>query len=179
MGLLAGVLLIGLIDPAWSKQGPSSLAALLRESEVVIQGRVESARLEERGQSGKATVRVVKVYRGAYENSTIVIRWSEASEDQRVPLVGEDRLLFLRRRSDGSYTGTQFGRSYWPLEMDDESGKLYTSYLSPIDLIEIDIDGLLKEVAIHVPGGYCGNKTIKVSAIFLEDIMRVLSDPIN
>jgi hypothetical protein len=161
--------------PALAELEQTKLTGLLKESELIIRARVIEASLDGNGYSGHARLQVQEVYRGAYGEATITVRWAAEVHDQRIDRVDETRLLFLKKNKDGSYNGAQYGRSYWPLAADHETGRAATIYVYPINMIEIDIPGALKETSVFPPTFPLESKRVKLPVIFLEDIVRIIS----
>jgi hypothetical protein len=91
----------------------SSFAKLLRESELICRARVvEVAVAEER--SGHVVVECIAVLKGERPPGPIRIDYTGEVHDMVIDKKGEERLLFLKK-VDGRWTGTHYGRSYWPL----------------------------------------------------------------
>jgi len=170
---VAALVLVGR-DPAEGKLEPSTLSDLLRESNLIIEGRVIRASLDEGGKEGEAVLRIQHVYVGDYRRETISIRWSGAEHDQRISDIGESRLLFLKKVSEGSYTGAQYGRSYWPITYEMESRRAVTIYVYPMTHIDIDIPGVLKEASVFFPDLPSKQNPVTVPVVFIDDILRLL-----
>ena len=158
---LVALLVFLLPGAASARLAPSSFTKLVKESELIIEA--APIRVERTGMSaGQATLRVLRVLRGKYAKPEITIRWGDEVHDQQIPSIELDRLLFLKRGKDG-YTGTHYGRSYWPFtsrvfdprkaDLDSASrGFLYTYPLSMVKLTRRQRSALLQPEK-ETPGG--------------------------
>lgn len=140
---------------ALAKLATSSFGNLVRDSELILRATVTATDERTRGR-GSAVLAVKAVYKGEYSAGTLTIRWTSEVHDQRITGVGADRLLFLKRGKDGGYTGTQYGRSYWPIESPSSASE-FVRYEYPTDMVR-DVPHILK-----------GNR------IALQDLVAVFS----
>jgi hypothetical protein len=119
--------------PAEAKLAPSTLADLLDESELIAHVTVTEATAE------YAVLEVVEVLKGTKPDQPIRIEF-RSEEHEQTMAAKDERLVFLRKRQGtGTWTGTHYGRSYWPLAL--TAGKkpgLATPYIYPTTKIELD-----------------------------------------
>ncbi len=158
-----------------AKLAPSKLSELLHDSDLILDALVMRARLTDLGFGGNAELRIKKVYKGEYKEAMITIHWSHGKHDQRIRTIGETRLLFLKRLDDGTYTGTQYGRSYWPVKSDSEDRRAFTPYIYPTDLIKIDLPGLLKSANVISDMKDGKVEKSQVEALFIEDVLGIVA----
>lgn len=160
---------IALISAAMGSLEPSKLTDLIADSDVIVHAVTVEAKLRppERGQ---AVLEVKRIYKGVVDSRTITIKWEWEAHDQKILEVGQDRLLFLTRRSDGSLTGTHYGRSYWPLYEDWSTKKLVAPYSWPTDYVDTGSNGLVKPADIWIREFPSDRNPVRVIAVFVEDI---------
>jgi len=91
----------------------SSFSSLIKQSELILEGSV--IKIERIGLlGGSATIKVFRVFAGQYDKPEITITWGGEVHDQAIESMTTDRLLFLKKTQEGIYTGSHYGRSYWP-----------------------------------------------------------------
>jgi len=136
-------------NDAISSLALTKLSDLISSSGVIVRGRVvRSEVIAPRG--GTSTVEVEEVYRGKIASKTFSISWGKEVEDQSLDRVGEERLFFLRRDPSGTFHGTHYGRSYWPLVQDYDNHRIVTPYLGRLTYLDLDISGLIVKTKIRV-----------------------------
>jgi len=117
MARAAAVVAIVLGAVGWPRAAEARLAysqfsKLIRESELIVRGRVSEAHVEPGTLRGHAVIEVVSVLKGARPDGPIRIEFAGEVHDMLIDKAGDERLLFLRRE-DGKWIGTHYGRSYW------------------------------------------------------------------
>jgi hypothetical protein len=169
-------------SPAEAKLSMSELSGLLYESDVIMRAKVIQSSYAEKGPSGFAVLEVKETYKGLYTQRTIKIRWGNEEHDQQITTIGRQRLLFLKKREDGTYTGTHYGRSYWPLYMDPETIKRgpFIPYTYPTDKVDIDYPGLVEEANLRLlyESGF-SESSYPLKVIFLNNLVKKLDDIIE
>ena len=153
--------------PAAAKLAPSRFSALLAESELICLARVTEAGVDRHRRH--AVVEVTKVLKG--ERPTGAIRFDFRSEEheQLMTVVGEERLLFLKK-VDGKWTGTHYGRSYWPfVPAADPAVGPVTRVVYPIRMVRFEgrYARLLRPTRLPAGAGKvdAGEKMIPLSAV--------------
>lgn len=131
---------------ALARLAPTQFKKFISESEVILDATPMKAEWKEHS-SGFAEFRINRVMKGDYKEPSVQIVWSTEVHDQAIDNMGVDWILFLKKDKDGKYTGTHYGRSYWPLTtrvMDSEKGRSNlewdgrgTFYEYPITMLEI------------------------------------------
>jgi hypothetical protein len=125
-----------------AKLKPTTLDALIAESELILEA--SPRRIERMGMcAGEATLKVMRVIHGTYDRPEVQIKWSEEIHDQPIANLEQDWLLFLKKNDQGGYSGTHYGRSYWPFlwrvtdlnRADLDSSTRTLPYLSPLTLV--------------------------------------------
>lgn len=171
------VAILALVPPAHARLAHSRFSRLLRESELIVRVRVTEVQLEPRHESGHVLVEVLEAYKGTAPTSPIRISYDGEVHDQRMSVKGEERLLFLKRR-DGQWTGTHYGRSYWPLvpAADPDLG-LVSPFRYPTTMLKFEgrHRKLLRPArfAGPKPVDYPGEKIEKMIA--LSDVVRAIA----
>lgn len=99
-------------SPAAANLATSKFSELLADSELICLVRVTEAQVDRH--RGHAVIEVTKVLEDERPTGPIRFDFSGEEHDQLMTVVGEQRLLFLKK-VDGKWTGTHYGRSYWPL----------------------------------------------------------------
>ena len=61
----------------------------------------------------------------------VSVRWAREIHDQGMYHLQQETLLFLKRGKDGQFTGTHYGRSYWPVLM-SKSRVFVIPYVYPL-----------------------------------------------
>lgn len=108
------IILVVLLTPSicQARLSPTAFSQLVLNSDLILIG--APINIQRRPHyAGVARLKVLQVIYGKYEKSEISISWSSGVHDQPLDSL-KVRLLFLRKNSDASYTGTLYGRSYWP-----------------------------------------------------------------
>jgi len=111
IALLLVVAAVAWPGDAEARLAPSRFSQLLRDSELICRGRVSQVHLDGI-RRGHVVVEIVAVLKGTRPAGPIRIDYSGEVHDMVMDEAGEERLLFLKR-SDGGWTGTHYGRSYW------------------------------------------------------------------
>jgi hypothetical protein len=164
--LLTALFIAVFIIPVQARLAPSKFSDLINQSELIILTEVISV------DKNAATLKIIDKYKGNYDYQTITIRRSNEIHDQRIRSLGSKKLLFLKK-SDGVYTGTHYGKSYWNILFDKNSNKFFAIHKGPTQLIDIDIPNILNESNVRYSNG---KETEKITTvIFLDDIARLLS----
>ena len=119
---------------------------------------------------GSAELAIIRMLKGSMIGSTGKITWSEEVHEQRITSTEIPRLL-VPRRSNGQYTATHYGRSYWPIlrtveswdaeGADREDGDKHsidkcaewTPYIHSSTKIILDLPVSLKKVDLLPPEG--------------------------
>lgn len=117
----------------------SELDPLILDSELILDAtpiKIEPHR---------TTFKVLKSIKGNYTDPEIVLTFKNERHEQRITNIDSDRLLFLKRDTDGAFTGTKYGRSYWAFTtytkdpkqniLDDKDR--YFAYLHPISMVKL------------------------------------------
>lgn len=116
----------------------SKFSRLLRDSELICRVRVTEVHVDPKTGAGFVLVEVLQVLKGKAPASSVRIEHIAEVHEMRMTEAGEQRLLFLRRQ-EGKWTGTQYGRSYWPLVPAAEAGVgLVSPVTHPITMIRFD-----------------------------------------
>jgi hypothetical protein len=160
--------------PAAGKLAPSTLSDLIADSDLIMHARVTELSTEIPGTrlAGVALLRVDRVFKGTYDQETVKIEFEPEVHEQFITTVQYERLLFLKKTPAGTYIGTQYGRSYWPLIwVDGAERQLVTPYVYPTNIIAIP-DALIKEAEVLVPE--LGLEKHRVKAIHLKDLIPLL-----
>jgi hypothetical protein len=129
--LAALAVVLCLVAPAHAKLAPSTITDLLAESELIAQVNVTEATAQ------YAVVEIVEVLKGTKPDQPIRIEFSQEEHEQTMAAT-DQRLVFLKKR-DGKWTGTHYGRSYWPLAAtSDKKAALATPYIYPMTMVRFD-----------------------------------------
>jgi hypothetical protein len=129
--LAAFALVIGLVAPAHAKLAPSKMAELLADSELIARVNVTEAT------TTYAVVEVVEVLKGTKPDKPFRIEFRQEEHEQTMA-AKDERLVFLVQRG-GTWTGTHYGRSYWPLAATaDKKAELATPYIYPMTMVRFD-----------------------------------------
>jgi hypothetical protein len=152
----------------------TNFSDLVAQSDLIIEGRVVRAEILGPGQAGEALVAVKAVHKGTYSNAHMRIEWSGEVHDQRIDRVGEDRLLFLKRKL-GGYEGTHYGRSYWVFQQGNY-GVVFTPYSYPTSKVRMDVPNMIKTTEVMVPdipkpGSSVDWVWAKIRVIYLVDVL--------
>ena len=137
IALLLVVAAVAWPGDAEARLAPSRFSQLLRDSELICRGRVSQVHLDGI-RRGHVVVEIVAVLKGTRPAGPIRIDYSGEVHDMAMDEAGEERLLFLKR-SDGGWTGTHYGRSYWWLvpAADPALGPV-TPVKHPITMLQFD-----------------------------------------
>ena len=133
----ACTLLFAVVLPsrAEAKLSPSTFKDLVEQSELVAKAVVAEAKFYGPYGNGYVILTVQDVYKGRWDGKPLKLEFSSEVHDQRPLKVGEVRLYFLKRIETG-WTGTHYGRSYWPLlPVGTKGGGLATPYLYPTTMV--------------------------------------------
>lgn len=153
------------VPSAFAKLARTTLLELITDSDLIAQARVVQV---SSGLPSDAVLRIVRIFKGVYDPETMTLSFEPEEHEQRVGPIDDERLLFLRRAQDGSYTATHYGNSYWPLKAaPTEPNDLFTLYVYPTNLISM-ADSLLRQSEANVswPGA---EEPVKV--IYLKDLI--------
>lgn len=160
-------LIAALPRPAAARLAPSKFGDLLAESELICVARVTETQIDR--YRGHAVVEVTRVLQGDRPSGPIRFDFSGEVHDQVLTVVGEERLLFLKK-VDGKWTGTHYGRSYWPLvpAADPAVGPV-TRVVYPVRMLRFEgrYARLLRPTRLPAGAGKVekGEKMIPLSAI--------------
>ena len=135
--LVCGMLLaVVLPSRAEAKLAPSSFKDLVEQSDLVAKAVVAEAKVDDKHfGSGYVILTIQEVYKGRWDGKPLKLEISSEVHDQKLSKVGEVRLYFLKRSETG-WTGTHYGRSYWPLlPVKSKAGGLATPYLYPTTMV--------------------------------------------
>lgn len=158
-----------LAQNASSDLAPSSMKDLIEKSDVILFARPTNIQTTDSG--GYAEFAAEKSIKGETV-STFRVAWSNEVHDQEI----SDKklhLLFLRRKAEGEYTGTYYGRSYWEVEERCEKGaacQLFTQYSYPINMIDIDSE--------YIEAGFFIENFLeqKISILCLDNIQSIVEN---
>lgn len=160
--------------PAFGKLAPSTLSDLIADSDLIVQAQAIQLGTEIPGTrlAGFAVLRIQRVFKGTYNQETVRIEFEPEEHEQFITTVQYERLLFLKKTPDGTYTGTQYGRSYWPLTwVEGAERKVVTPYVYPTSIISVP-DALIKEAEVMAPELLLEKQRVK--AIYLEELIPLL-----
>ncbi len=153
---------------------PSSMKDIIEKSDVILFANPTSIKTTDSAGSGYAEFVTEKSIKGK-AISTFQITWSGEVHDQKID---NDKLhlLFLRRKANGEYTGTHYGRSYWPVEKKYEKDvecRLFTKYSYPISTINIDSE--------YIEAGFFIEKFLSerdelISILCLDRVQSIFED---
>lgn len=118
----------------------SPISELVDKSDVILFANPVSFKTTDSHGSGYAVFDVSKIIKGNIL-PTFQVAWSSEVHDQKIERK-KLRLLFLRRKADGEYTGTYYGRSYWEVEKNVKENivcQQYAKYSYPVNTIDIDL----------------------------------------
>ncbi len=138
--------------PLEAKIAPSNLNDLIHESDLIVRAVTVETHLQPKGYgSGYAVLNVKEVYLGEYTlGKDIKLSWGSEVHDQKIKDIGKERLLFLRLKKAGCYTGTHYGRSYWPINTVLGNNKEFVAYQYPTNRVKIGSTTLLKDGKINL-----------------------------
>ena len=160
--------------PAFGSLAPSTLSDLIADSDLIVQAHVIQLGNEIPGMGlvSFAVLRVQRIFKGTYDQGTVRIEFEPEFHEQLITTLQYDRLLFLKKTPDGTYAGTQYGRSYWPLIwVAGAERKLVTPYVYPTSLIAVP-DTLIKEAEVMAPEP--GLEKHRIKAIYLDGLIPLL-----
>jgi len=152
------------------------LSQLMVASDAIVHGQTIQLALRQDA-TGAAVVRVLAWLRGAPSDDptheTITVRWDAQAGTQPLSTVETEWVLFLTRRDDGTYVGTQPDRSFWPLQITERADRLATLYRYPITLVRVPGPALLREITVISEFG----EPNQVAAIALDALAAWLATP--
>ncbi len=172
--IISTVLIVGDCRETAASLALTKLSDLIQASDPIVRGRVVRSELNV-PHGGTATVQVEQVYRGQIGSKTFSIVWGKDSEDQNLDTVGQERLFFLGRASDGTFHGKHYGRSYWPLVRDAESDSKVTPYLGRMKYLELDIPGLTVTARLYFQEGPSEATPVFVESISLDRLIPLFA----
>ncbi len=100
--------------PLQARLAPTELKDMIKDSQLIVYVSPLKIEKAEKGSGGKAVVKPLEVLFGSAQSSVLTIQWSAEVHDQWISNLEKDYLLFLTQKN-GKWTGTRYGRSYWPL----------------------------------------------------------------
>ena len=159
--------------PAFGRLAPSRLSDLISDSALIVQTSVIQLGTEIPGTRLPvfAVLRVQHVFKGTYDQETVRIEFEPEQHEQFITTTQYERLLFLKKTTDGKYTATQYGRSYWPLIwVEGAERKLATPYVYSTSSLSVP-ETLVKEAEVAAPELLLERR---VKAIYLEDLIPLL-----
>ncbi|MEI7870169.1 MAG: hypothetical protein WCI11_19975 [Candidatus Methylumidiphilus sp.] len=150
----------------------TSLESLIEQSDVIVFAQLIKFENDHFG-AGYAIFTPKKTIKGELPSESFRITWSDEVHEQRID-TNDSRLLFLKRTTNGGFTGTQYGRSYWIVETPsskDSACNSFTQYIYPVNMISIDSKYIKAGLFIkHNP-----HKKSKVTPILcLDDIQSII-----
>ena len=74
-------------------------------------------------------------------------------------------------KKKGRYTGTQYGRSYWPLYKDRDSQKYTTPYSYPTTTIHTKDDTFIRDADLYLSEFTLEANPVKTRAIYIDDLL--------
>lgn len=128
-----------------AKLAHSSLDDFINQSTLILEASpLLVSRKKPDDTSGSAKLSVTRVHFGSYKKKTITINWSPEVHDQHINFE-RDYLLFLKKGKDGKWTGSHYGRGYWPfwgkitsfarVDLDSESRRI--EYVYPVSMVKL------------------------------------------
>jgi len=162
---------------------PSSLEDLISDSEVIM---FTYPREIHAGFGGKVYYAIMgrgTVLKGAMHEENFKIEFADGFglDDQRIRNLDE-RLFFLKKNEDGTYKGTHYGRSYWPLKRSanfkDDGCYAWTLYTYPITLVRIDTK-FIQEIEFNISELPIEILPVKTKAICMDDIKKMIEGDIS
>lgn len=147
--------------------------SFIRQSDVIAFARVVDAHADGAG-PGSAVLAVERVVKGTYSGQTVQVTWATEVHDQKIEASHPQWLLFLKRTPEGALVGTAYGRSYWPVQVDEARGARCTRfviYKYPINMVSVEPKSGWRELVSRrrSPAG------TQVPIICLDDVERLLN----
>jgi hypothetical protein len=169
---LVSALLLGTATPARADLGNVTFEQFLTSSSLILVAHSVEAKLGAT-RSGRARLSVVRALRGRYAEPSITLEWS-GEDDQPIPEVGRDYVLFLRKAGD-RYVAAEFGMSYWLLTH-TKDGRQVIEYAYPATEVKVP-EKLISTVELWPAGRIERARPCMVEAILLERLIQLIGKP--